>query len=323
VIICFRENEFFLYYLPMKLIKPREGTAGCSGLWGRRGFTLGLFCTATVPVWANDAAKRTLVFRVPPQDLARYQAYMQSRNPSNLNDIGRTGLTRHVAEMWLFQTVVAQGGCGCQVEFQSYQVETTHARTIAEISAGRQLSDPIAGFREDSRYGDGVWFSEPILDGDDFLVGIYTHQSRTDVLNQQEASRLRDLTYVIARGWEVDRKVLKAKGLRWVEADNWASALRLIEARRADAILQPFSNQARRALGATGYEAAFVPVPGFMLRFGYGRHYTVSKKHPEGVEFLRQIDAGLRLLRDSGFIQRLWLASGVIHTEVRQFQEVR
>lgn len=307
----------------MNLIKPRESKAAGSGLLGRRAFTLGLLCTAHVETWANDATPRRVVFRVPPQDLARYQAYMQSRNPSNLNDISRAGLTRHVAEMWLFQTVVVQGGCACQVEFQAYPVETTHARTIAEISAGRQLSDPIAGFRQDSRYGDGVWFSDPILDGDDFLVGIYTHQSRTDVLNQQDASRLRDLTYVIARGWEVDRKVLKAKGLRWVEADNWASALRLIEARRADAILQPFSSQVRRALGADGYEANFLPVPGFMMRFGHGRHFTVSKKHPQGAEFLQQIDTGLRALHESGFVQRLWLASGVIHADALQFQEVR
>lgn len=307
----------------MNLIKPRESQAAGSGWLGRRAFTLGLLWTAHLEAWASDATQRRVVFRVPPQDLARYQAYMQSRNPFNLNDISRAGLTRHVAEMWLFQTVVVQGGCDCQVEFQSYQVETTHARTIAEIAAGRQLSDPIAGFRQDSRYGDGVWFSDPILDGDDFLVGIYTHHSRTDVLNQQDASRLRDLTYVIARGWEVDRKVLKAKGLRWVEADNWTSALRLIEARRADAILQPFSTQARRALGADGYEASFLPVPGFMMRFGHGRHFTVSKKHPQGAEFLQQIDTGLRALRESGFVQRLWLASGVIHADARQFQEVR
>jgi hypothetical protein len=307
----------------MNFIKLGECQVPRGGFLHRREFTLGLLGMSTVAAWASDGAKRHLMFRVPPQDLARYQAYMQSRDPSNLSDIPRVGLTRHVAEMWLFQLAALQGGCGCLIGFQPYETETTHARTIAEISAGRRLSDPVAGFREDSRYGEDVLFSEAILSGDDFLVGMYTHESRTDVLNQQEASRLRDLTYVIARGWEVDRKVLKAKGLRWVEADNWTSALRLIEARRADAILQPFSSQARRALGATGYEAAFVPVPGFMLRFGYGRHYTVSKKHPEGVEFLRQIDAGLRLLRDSGFIQRLWLASGVIHTEVRQFQEVR
>jgi len=287
----------------------------------RRVFVFGVACAPVV--WVHGRETRTAVFRVPAHDLARYQAYMQSLSSVDLKDVSRKGLTRHVAEMWLFQLAAARGGCSCRIEFEPYQVETTHARTIAEISAGRRLSDPIAGFREDSRYGEGVSFSDPILSGDDFLVGIYSHESRTDVLNQQDSSRLRDLMYVIVHGWEVDRKVLKAKGLRWIEADNWNSALRLIEARRADAILQPFSTQARRALGADGYEAAFVPVPGFMMKFGYGRHFTVSNKHPDGREFLGSINAGLRILRESGFIQRLWLASGVIHADARQFQEVR
>lgn len=282
---------------------------------------LGL-CVAASAVWAQSE-ERVLTFRVPSHDLARYQNYLQARDPLDVSNIFRLGLTRHTAEMWLFQIAPVLGGCRCTVRYQAYQTDTTHARAIAEVVAGRALADPVAGFKEDSRYGDQVWFSDPILGGDDFLVGIYTHHSRTDVLGLKEVDRLRELIYVVGRGWEVDRKVLNAKGLRFVEADNWSSALRLIEARRADAMLQPFSAQPRGALSAAGYEAQFVPVPGFMLRFGYGRHFTVSKKHPDGEAFVRHLNAGLQRLRDSGFLQRLWQDAGVLRSEARSMQEVR
>lgn len=289
-------------------------------LWTRRSFGAGVLCAA--PVWGWAQVATPLVMRVQAHDLARYQAYMAQRSPMDLDSMPRAGLTRHVAEMWLFKVAATMGGCGCSVQYQPYQADTTHARAIAEVVAGRLVSDPIAGFREDSRYAGQVGFSDAVLRGEDFLVGIYTHHSRADVLGAREVARLRELTYVIARSWEVDRRVLQAKGLRWIEADNWNSALRLIEARRADAILQPFSMQARRALAADGYEAAFVPVPGFMMRFGHSRHFTVSLRHPDGPALLQQINHGLRLLNERGFVQRLWLASGVIQADTRQFQEV-
>lgn len=288
----------------------------------QRWWTALCLCVAAPAAWAQ-ADDRVLTFRVQPHDLARYQNYMQGRDPLDIGEIFRVGLTRHTAEMWLFQVASVLGGCRCNIRYQAYQTDTTHSRAVAELVAGRTVSDPVAGFKEDSRYADQVWFSDPILSGDDFLVGIYTHQSRADVLALQDAERLRELIYVVGRGWEMDRKVLSSKGLRFVDADNWSSALRLIEARRADAILQPFSSQPRRALAADGYEANFVPVPGFMVRFGYGRHFTVSKKHPEGEAFLRHLNAGLRMLRDSGFVQRLWLEAGVVHADARQFREVR
>lgn len=282
---------------------------------------IALLCAAAQA--GAQTQERVLTFRVQAHDLARYQNYMQGRDPQDLSEMPRVGLTRHVAEMWLFQVAPVLGGCRCSIRYQAYQTDTTHARAIAEMVAGRSLSDPVAGFKEDSRYADQVWFSDPVLTGDDFLVGLYTHQSRTDVLAVQDLDRLRALTFVVGRGWEVDRKVLATKGLRFVEADNWVSALRLIEARRADAILQPFSLQPRRALAADGYEASFVPVPDVMLRFGYGRHFTVSRKHPDGAQFVQQVNAGLRTLRDSGFLQRLWLNAGVVHADTRHFREVR
>ncbi len=261
--------------------------------------------------------------RVLPNDLARYAAYMQGRDPLDLGELPNTGLTRHVAEMWLFEAAAALGGCGCRIRYEPYQADTTHSRTIAELVAGRQLSDPVAGFREDSRYRNQVGFTDAVLRGEDFLVGIYTHQSRSDVLQLRELPRLRALNYVIARSWEIDRSVLRSKGLRCMEADNWNSALRLIEARRADAILQPFSTQPRRALAADGYEAEFVPIPDCMLRFGHGRHFTVSQRHPDGAAFLQELNTGLRQLQKQGFVQRLWLASGVVQPDTHHFLEVR
>lgn len=302
------------YFLPKNVWRAVRKPFGviCAFLW-----------LMVTPLHNAVASDRVLTFRVQSHDLARYLAYMQGKNPLQTNDILAPGLTRHVAELWLFQLAPVLGGCRCSVRYESYQTDTTHARAIAELVAGRVLADPVAGFREDSRYADQVWFSDPpVLPADEFLVGIYTHRSRDDVLRAANAQSLRALTYAVGSSWEIDQKVLSAKGLKWAQADNWTSALKMIEARRADAILQPFSVLPFGALAPDGYEANFVPVPGFMVRFGHGRYFTVSKRHPDGALFLQHLNAGLQRLKDSGFMSRLWVASGVVRSETRYLKEL-
>ena len=250
-------------------------------------------------------------FPVIDRDFQRYEAYLAGRLPSDIAEFSGAYLNRHVAELWLFAVAPVLGGCDCRIGYRPYGVETTNARSLAEVVAGRIPSDPVAGFAADPRYAGEVAFSDEILGGDEFVVGFYTHKSRTDLLALRSADAIRRLRFAVGAHWKVDRQVLAERGWHAVPADDWPSALRQIRAGRADVILQPFAAQADLALAARGLESEFVPIPGFRATFGHARRFAFSTRHPDGSALRLAFNRGLAQLRESGRLAALWRAAGV------------
>jgi hypothetical protein len=274
-----------------------------------RWLLLGVFATAAAT--AAAAQPRVLEFPVIDRDFQRYQTYLAGRQATDVGDFAGPAMSRHVAELWLFAVAPVLGGCGCRIDYRPYGVETTNARSLADVVSGRQASDPVAGFASDVRYTDQIAFSDEILGADGFVVGFYTHRSRADVLGLRSADALRRLRFAVGAHWQVDRQVLARRGWQAVPADDWPSALRQIRAGRADVILQPFAARADLALASQGLEAEFVPVPGFRAVFGHARHFAFSTRHPDGPALRTHFNRGLALLRQDGRLAALWRAAGV------------
>lgn len=274
------------------------------------------------PLWAH-AQERVFSFPLIENDFEKYNAYLAGRNPLDLEAVKAEGLTRHNMELLVFQNALVLGGCDCRIVYTKYDVATTNARSLVDVNAGRLLSYPVAGFRSDSRSSGGSFFSEPVLEDDAFQVGLYTDASRKDVLSVTDPAQARLLTFVAAENWEIDIRVLKEKGLRFVTTSDWISALGLIRAGRADVIMQPFSSRPDLSFEDPQLKARFLPIPGLRMRFGHGRHYVVSMRHPEGPWFLQRLNAGLRKLRSSGKLAELQRLAGLTSERVNAFVEVR
>jgi hypothetical protein len=288
----------------------------CSVRW----LLLGVFAAATASAVA--AQPRVLEFPVIDRDFQRYQSYLAGRHPTDIAGFSGADMNRHVAEMWLFAVAPVLGGCGCRIDYRPYGVETTNARSLADVVSGRQPSDPVAGFASDVRYTDQIAFSDEILGADGFVVGFYTHRSRADVLGLRSADALRQLRFAVGAHWQVDRQVLARRGWQAVPADDWPSALRQIRAGRADVILQPFGARADLALASQGLEAEFVPVPGFRMVFGHARHFAFSIRHPDGAALMTHFNRGLAQLRRDGRLDALWRAAGLYNPQTTSWVSV-
>jgi len=276
---------------------------------------LGLLLAVLMSVPTAVAAEaRVLVFPVIDRDYERYQRYLRGRLATEVEPSADPAMSRHVAELWLFAVAPVLGGCGCRIEYRSYGVETTNARSLADVVSGRQPSDPVAGFAVDARYAGQVAFSDEILAADEFVVGFYTHRSRTDVLAVRTAPQVNRLRFAVGAHWRVDRQLLVERGWQAVPADDWPSALRQIRAGRADVILQPFASSADLSLASQGLEAEFVPVPGLRTVFGRARHFAFSTQHPDGLPLRDHFNQGLAQLRKDGRLAQLWRAAG-LHNE--------
>lgn len=271
---------------------------------------------------AVHAQERTFSFPLPDNDYQRYLSYTAGRDPLDLDKLPRQGLSRHLMELLVFQNALVLGGCQCRIRFQPYATLTTNARTLVDLREGRLLASPVAGFRTDSRVLGEVHVSDPVLDDDAFKVGIYTHESRADLLAITDPAAVRRLTFVAVESWETDLRVLAEKKLKHVKAVNWMSALKMLEAGRADAILQPFSNRDDMSFDEPALGLRFKPIPGMKMNFGHGRYYFVSRHHPDGAWFIERMNAGLRRLEADGRLKALRVASGVEDVRLKGFVEI-
>lgn len=290
--------------------------------WIAWGLLYGMACGLQA-AGAGPVAARTITLPVIDHDLSRYERFLAGRSPVDVDRFEDPAMNRQVAELWVFAVAPVLGGCGCRIEYRPYGADTTSARSVADVAAGRQPADAVASFLSDPGRAPQLLLSDAVLKPEEVVVGFYTHRSRSDILGLRSADALRGLRYAVGAHWKVDRQLLEQRGWTQVPADDWHSALRLVKAGRADAILQPFSARADLAMGELGPEAEYVPVPGFRAAFGQARHFLFSASHPDGPWLRQHLNRGLEVLRRSGRLEGLWRASGVLNRQTESWTWVK
>lgn len=268
------------------------------------------------------AQQRVLSFKLTSNDYASYRKYLDGRDPLDQKRVVAEGLTRHSMEILVFQMAPVLGGCGCKIEYAPFEVTTTNARMLADVKSGREVSLAVAGFRSDPRMEQDVYVSDAVLDDKDFMVGLFTHSSRKDLLKISAPQSALKLAFVAVESWDVDLQVLRSRGVRIVTAPSWASALKMLDAGRADVILQPFSNRPDFSFDDPSGTQRYLPLPGLKMNFGHGRYYFVSKKHPDGAKFIEHLNAGLRKIKANGLLTSLQKAAGLVDERLTSMREI-
>ncbi|TRD22766.1 ABC transporter substrate-binding protein [Palleronia caenipelagi] len=255
-------------------------------------------------------------------NLLDYERLLNGRDPLEVEDFGAFADNRMVAEHFILQIAPVLGGCDCRVVYEPYDVETPHARTIQQIREGATLTHGVAGFSDDSRYRDDVWLSDPILSADDFYVGLYTHDARAEVLATEDDEDLKNLRYAVGRHWEIDNLVLERNGLTAIPADNWESLVQMIIRGRADVVMQPFQTGPGMSFEEIAIGETFLPIPGVKMKFGQGRHFVVSKTHPDGEAFLAALNQGIKILQQDGLLNEIMTNAGVVNPNAEDLRVI-
>ncbi|WP_150525094.1 hypothetical protein [Roseibium sediminis] len=286
-------------------------------------FGVAILCVGALCETPAQALDKSYVFPVNEGNLVHYQRFLDGRDPLKINDFSGPNLNRHVFEFITFQRALHDGGCDCKVEYVPFTADTSHARAIAEVKAGREISHPVAGFDSDPRYAEGIYLSVPILNADEFYVGLYTHSERQDILSLRDKEAIHNLRYTASESWVVDMQVLRSYRFHVVPAFSWQSAIDMIRFERADIILQPVSPEPDFHFTIDDEGNRFLPIPGVKLNFPAGRRYFVSRNHPDGAEFLEVLNRGLQKLESSGYLRKGQIAAGVIDPRIKDWEVVR
>lgn len=277
-----------------------------------------------IALWPCLAAAET-IYKVPTHgnNYSEYAAITENFDPNGTDPIPGEGLWRHLMEHLVFVRAARLGGCDCRVEIVGTESDLTYARAVEEVAAGRAMSFPAATFNSPQlEQRESILLSDPLVDESEFFVGLYTHESRTDVLELTDIDDIRALRFVVGASWATDVQVLEDRGFQIVKGVEWTSMLKMLEAGRADVIMQPFASNADMSFTDVNVEGRFLPVPNVKLSFPFSRHYIVSAEHPDGPDFLKALNNGLAILRDNGELRRLLIAAGVINPRTEAFEQL-
>ncbi len=276
------------------------------------------------PIWANETntedGPKIIETYIADFDLEMYEATVAGHDIFDLNSWENMDLIRHSLEMLVFNVAPILGGCDCEIVMKPYTVATPHVRSIEEVRSGLVVSHPVASFTDDSRVQDGVYLSQSILNPEDFYVGLYTSKNRDDLLTTTKFEDLSNLRFIAARSWEIDNLLLEVNDLKPILGDTWENMLAMIDASRADVIMQPFTSAADLGFNDPSNETRFVPIPDVKMAFPQGRNYIVSNSHPDGVEFLEALNRGIAMLHEDDFLRRAHEWAGVINPVTEEYE---
>ncbi len=272
-------------------------------------------------VCANEVYEGFYEFHIEEYKYNLYSSFLEQRPPMSYDDPSRLkGFNRTFLEYWIFEKALHLGGCECNVKIIPFPPGMTYGDKIEKVRTGEFLSDPEAGISADKLLFEEIWFTEPIISGDEFEVGFYVHSEREDLLQLTEFEDIAKLRFAVVEGWQLDRDVLAKYKFETVLAKNWEHLNRLLINGEADVVLQPFQPTDDLGYLEATTNAYFLPLKNIKLPFGFGRQYFVSKNSENGKEFLTYLNKGIRELRNSGYLTVALKNAGIIVEEAENFR---
>lgn len=280
------------------------------------------FMTIVLPSSAlGQEDKKVFEAYLIPNLLNSYNSMIEGHDIFDLEDWQNLELERHTMEILIFNVAPILGGCECEIVLKPYESNTPHGRSLEQVRDGHEVSHPISIFSGDSRIGDELYTSEPILDAEDFFVGLYTHEKRFDVLNKTTEAEIRELRFIAGQDWEIDNAVLDNLGLNRIAADDWGSVIYMLMDGRADVVMQPFFSSDDLGFNDGDGNEKFIPIPNVKMAFPQSRVYFVSKSHPDGAEFINYLNNGIAILKkDDNILHQAHVWAGVINPKTDDFE---
>lgn len=179
--------------------------------------------------------------------------------------------------------------------------------------------------------GETIWDSEiaanaaallqtdPILKSGDFVKGIYVLPSNQKLLKLTSRNDLQTEIGVVVASWALDVKTLESLSPKAVhKVATPELAYMAIKRGEANFVLDEFSSQPDLRVQRGG--VTLIPVPGYTVAIQGSRSWVVAKKTPDAAAILKALNAGAKILRDNGTIQKAYTESGFFNPKVASWK---
>ena len=166
---------------------------------------------------------------------------------------------------------------------------------------------------------EGALQNEPVFLSGEIEKGLYARRNLLTPDRQLNIQDIRNLRAVGIRSWRLDWQVLESLSLASLStAATTKQMFALIDAGRADFTLLEFSSQEDMGRQVDGIW--LYPIQGVKISLPATQHFMVSASLRDSGTVVDALNRGIKRLRESGFIQRCLVNSGVINPAVAYWQ---
>lgn len=257
----------------------------------------------------------SLKVAVPEDVWLDYLALVDGREPLSIVDYRSAHARRDTVELLLLQQALAEGGWQGELD---WQVINSYERILLELSVAgvdvgatsMWVSDLLAS---------GLSWSLPLIEDGEFMVGLYAHESRQDLLSAEWAV-VRQQTAITNAAWQTDMELLRSLGVERVLSNpSYATQMRMLALGRADFRLLSFRPNADMVAEQDGER--FLPILGLKVAMP-GRRALAFAASEEALAALAAFNQGLAILRLQGRVESAYLAAGFFQPLVSDWRVV-
>jgi len=282
----------------------------------RASILIGMAIFITAPM----VAQAQIVVRVPTTQAEKQKldAFVHGRELSKINDYASPNLDSiGPIENIIFRKAVLLGGLNARFEDV---IVPNSARARYEIAAGVSV---VGGgtahwhthYQENA---EKLYESAVVIPQGSYYKGLYTTYDKAGKLKIGKLADLGNLSAVTSVAWLVDWASLEKLPLKALySVSTRAGQFRIVQHERADFTLQDFSATADMSIEEQGVR--LYPIHGVKIVLNGTRHFFVSKKHPDGAKVFESLQKGLKVMQQSGEINRILLESGFLNKKVKDW----
>lgn len=224
---------------------------------------------------------------------------------------------REMAETQIVLRALAIGNYSRSLELlpmvSDYQSQLDH------LLSGKVAMVIDSVWRKDAEaLSDRIFMTEPVFLPGQYHAGFYTHPE-TLALLPESGLDFSKLSAISNHSWSADWQLLtQLKLARLEHVETWPVTFKAVYYRKVDFMLAPFSYNP--GLELNWHNMVLVPIEGYKASFSDSRHFLIGKSRPGSKTFSEALNKGLRVMRNSGEIERIFTESGIFNSQVKTWQ---
>ncbi|WP_070964124.1 hypothetical protein [Vibrio sonorensis] len=248
-----------------------------------------------------------------------YQAFLDGRDPLEINDYSGFKARRSTVEIVLLQQAFALGGMPVELDF-FYGPAAERMRRMVMRQDFAMLANTVwlTAVEADK---EAFWISDAFIRRGEFEAGLYTVSTRTDLLSDDYQLNISELSAVSSSQWLSDWQTLTELPLtNLVDETQWRTMVEMVGRNRVDFLLAPF--QVTDDLSFKSSKYRFYPIPKVKVGLSGSRHFVLSKNYENSEALYKALNRGIAILRQKGTIERALRESGFLNAKVIDWRKI-
>lgn len=263
-----------------------------------------------------QAAKRlTITVSAEPRNIQVFKEFVAQSGPiEDIRSLDCEQDSRPLASLIILLQALAEGDLPAQINFLSVP---NSARMRMAVSNGHAVASGEDLFS--NAFTDDVYITSELIPIGEFVKGIYVLQNNTHALNMKTLDEIRTLKAVSSFAWKLDWETLKAMDLAELRSvPRMPLMTTLVHQKKVDFAMLEFP--ACDDLTLRFDNETLVPIPGMKVSIHDSRHFMISKTHPDGKRVYEAFERGLKILKKSGRLKKLYTDVGIYNRKVADWK---